>query len=369
MRHYLRVSAAPPSRSESDAGPRHNPTPLARLITTHHKTGTALMHDIFKTIARNFSRYGDFANIRDMEDHPDQFTAADKARAASAGIVLDYHLGKQLPDFLLTDLTSKAMHQASDGKWSSGELSGKVAEAGGKAIQGSEKAAGDADEETVAAARECTSLPSLFAPADKTNYRRLERLGIPYIRKRGSGGAYRMVHVVRDPVEVLISGFLYHRRRPIDEQWLFRPVKELSGKTYADHLSAVTPEQAMMAEIGMADDELRMLALAYRDVERDPNAINVQLEDFFHRFDETVLRVLRFLRFDEEDIPAMAEAAKEFDMRRWSKEELQANEHFTQSENRTPYIDAIRQQHFLNKTMSYMRYAIGYDERFPVIDR
>ena len=31
---------------------------LRRLIATHHKTGTALMHDIFKTIAGNFSGYG-----------------------------------------------------------------------------------------------------------------------------------------------------------------------------------------------------------------------------------------------------------------------------------------------------------------------
>ena len=61
-----------------------------------------------------------------------------------------------------------------------------------------------------------------------------------------------------------------------------------------------------MAEIGMADDELRMLALAHRDVERDPNALNVKLEDFFHHFDDTVRRVLRFLQFPEEHIPAMA---------------------------------------------------------------
>ena len=39
------------------------------------KTGTALMHDIFKTIASNFSGFGHFADIRDMEDHPDRFTA------------------------------------------------------------------------------------------------------------------------------------------------------------------------------------------------------------------------------------------------------------------------------------------------------
>ena len=35
-----------------------------------------------------------------------------------------------------------------------------------------------------------------------------------------------------------------------------------AGSSYAEHLRAASPEQAMFAEVGMADDELRMLALA-----------------------------------------------------------------------------------------------------------
>ena len=62
-----------------------------------------------------------------------------------------------------------------------------------------------------------------------------------------------------------------------------------------------------------------------------------------------------------------AEAAKTFDMKRWSAEELQVNEHFTQREDRTPYVAVIQQQGFLNKTMSYMRYAMGYDDVFPKV--
>jgi hypothetical protein len=34
-----------------------------------------------------------------------------------------------------------------------------------------------------------------------------------------SNSTLRRYSVVRNPVEVLISGFLYHRRRPTDEQW------------------------------------------------------------------------------------------------------------------------------------------------------
>ena len=38
---------------------------------------------------------------------------------------------------------------------------------------------------------------------------------------------------MRNPVEVLVSGFLYHRRGPPDEQWLWDPVKELGGAPYS----------------------------------------------------------------------------------------------------------------------------------------
>jgi len=267
---------------------------LRRVIATHHKTGTALMHDIFKTIAANFSYT--FVNIRDIEDHPWKLKdnlGADK-NATSCDIVLDYHLGKRLPKFMVGD----------------------------------------------DAAAQCQSLPGLYRP-------------------------YRMVHIVRNPVDVLVSGFLYHRRNPEDEQWLFEPVKELGGQSYADHLRSATPDAAMMAEVGMADDELRMLALAHRDVERDPDAINIQLESFFRDFDGAVRGMLRFLQFPEADIERMVAAASAHDMRRWSKEELKRNEHFTQSEDREPYKGVIIRPGFLNKTMAYMRYAMGYEDAFP----
>ena len=102
---------------------------LVRVVATHHKTGTALMHDVFSAIARGCSRddpktrgrnrtendtatetsvsaYGAFADVRDMEDHPDAFSARKKARgtnARRAGVVLDYHLGKAVPDFVVDD--------------------------------------------------------------------------------------------------------------------------------------------------------------------------------------------------------------------------------------------------------------------------
>ena len=112
------------------------------------------------------------------------------------------------------------------------------------------------------------------------------------------------------------------------------------------------------------DDELRMLALAYRDVERDPRAMNVQLENFFGDFDGTVRRVLRFLLFDEADILDGRGRRRRLTLK-CGATGMRDNEHFTQAEDREPYRRVIREEPFLNKTMSYMRYAMGYVDEWP----
>ena len=283
-----------------------------RVVATHHKTGTALMHDVFSAIARHLTnkKYGAFADVRAMEDHPDAFSARKKARgtnARRAGVVLDYHLGKAVPDFVVDD-----------------EI----------------------------ATRDAKSGPTRSFSPDA---------GLPFALTAGRADgrdAYRMVHVVRDPVEVLISGYLYHRRLPKDERWLFRPAPgDASGRSHAESLRSASPTQAMRAELRAADDELRMLVLAYRHVERDPDAINVKLESFFEDFDGAVAETLRFLRFDEEDIPGCVALARAFDTKRWSEEERSRNEHFTQREDRGAFRDAVFADPFLNKTTAYARYA------------
>ena len=358
------------SRSETvvDAqrpgAPAPSPPPnLRRVVATHHKTGTALMHDIFDAIARKYSKkYGPFVDVRAMEDHPEKVTDTVRRDAAKLeGVALDYHLGKALPEFLFDDdgrtiALEKGNHSSSPptdvsaadamNNTSPSPPSARSAATPRRAGSGSNHRDDDAGARSVSLPllRECASLPRLFSDAP---------------------GGYRLVHVVRDPADVLVSGFLYHRRLPADERWLFEPAAGLGGRSYADHLAGAGPVEAMAAELGIADDELRMLVLAHRDAARDPNAMNVRLEDFFHDFDATVLRVLRFLRFDEADAKEMVAIAREFDVGRWSDEELRGNEHFTKGENRKPYLDVLKAPGFLNATVAYMRYAMEYRDEWP----
>jgi hypothetical protein len=295
---------------------------VLRVVATHHKTGTALMHDIFSAIDRTSalkSKYGAFVDLRDMEDHPEAFSELrdeSAERLADAGVALDYHLGKAVPAFAFR------------------RMDGRRDDARKKKAQ--------------------------------TN------IGLPFalLENRVDGREhYRMVHVVRDPVEVLISGYLYHRRLPADERWLFDPAPgDALGRSHAEALRSASPTEAMRAELRAADDELRMLVLAYRHVERDPNAMNVKLESFFEDFDGAVASALRGLGFDEADVPGCVEIARAFDTKRWSEEERSRNEHFTQREDRGAFRDAVFADPFLNKTTAYARYALEYTDEWPEFD-
>ena len=270
-------------------------TAVKRVVATHHKTGTALMHDVFQTIAKNSSF--SFFDVRAAEDAPGAVTV-DEARLASAfaraDVLVDYHLGKPLPAYVSRDWQTRA----------------------------------------------CESVISL-----------LER----------EGRDYRLIHVVRDPADVLVSGAVYHARRVRDETWLDERRAELKGQSYAEFLKTSTPEEALLAEISFADDELRMLALSYAECAADARCLNVRFESLSTNFTTTLSRALTHLEFPPRDIAAMVKVARVHDMNTWSKDELVSNEHYTKAENRSAYYAAARSNPFLNDTLEHLRRALRYD--------
>jgi hypothetical protein len=62
-----------------------------------------------------------------------------------------------------------------------------------------------------------------------------------------AGKAVRMTHMIRDPREMVISGYLHHKRS--DEAWLQQPSQELGGKSYQQALNSVDQEEGLMLEI------------------------------------------------------------------------------------------------------------------------
>ena len=272
---------------------------FARFVATHHKTGTALMHDVFSTIANRSSPPYTFFDVRAFEDAElvvNEVTGKGLERAArrrfrEADIVLDYHFGKSLPAFIEQNETTRLLQSMI----------------------------------SVSNARE-----------------------------------YRIVHVVRDPLDVLVSGLAYHARSPNDERWLSRArVAELS---YAEFLKTASPKDAIAAEMSFSDDEIRMLALTYVQCERNRDTcLNLRLEAFERNFDRTLERALRFLRFPSQNITSMIQIASVHDVSKWSEDELRKNEHYTKRIDRRPYYEAAREDDDIWRTITALRRAMGYD--------
>jgi hypothetical protein len=58
---------------------------------------------------------------------------------------------------------------------------------------------------------------------------------------------FRGSHVIRDPRDVVVSGYFYHLWST--EEWLHVPRPEFGDKTYQEHLKALNLEEGMAAEI------------------------------------------------------------------------------------------------------------------------
>ena len=79
---------------------------LIRVVGTHHKTGTSLSADVFRTASREFAY--EFFDVRHAEDSPNASARASLESFRTADIVLDYHFGKTLPRYLTTDPTTRS---------------------------------------------------------------------------------------------------------------------------------------------------------------------------------------------------------------------------------------------------------------------
>ncbi len=168
---------------------------------------------------------------------------------------------------------------------------------------------------------------------------------------------FRGVHVVRDPRNLAVSGYAYHRRcreewcintnfdatPPIEyprvpysqerrsEDWKRRYLVDLAGRSYQEHLQRLAPEEGLLFEMrhyALWTTE-QMLAWNYSD----PRILEVKLEELSTQFDAVWLNIFTHLGFDDKQRDAALAIARRHDLSRMRSEERASIDHVSFSES------------------------------------
>lgn len=98
----------------------------------------------------------------------------------------------------------------------------------------------------------------------------------------------RLLHVVRDPRDVLLSGMRYHRRAGADEPFLHEARDDLDGRSYQEHLNALPDDAArLLFEMGEKHAETLTQMIDWTPA---PNTVEARYEDLIADRDGRVFR-------------------------------------------------------------------------------
>jgi hypothetical protein len=162
---------------------------------------------------------------------------------------------------------------------------------------------------------------------------------------------FRAIRVVRDPRDIWVSGYLYHRRcreewctntnfdssTPITyprvdysfqhypESWKGAYLARLGGKSYQDNLLERDREAGLAFELagytGRTLDAMRGWRLA------TPDLLQVQLEAVMSDFDDAFAAIFKHLGFGDAECAEALELARPHDIARMSDEAVAQNRH------------------------------------------
>lgn len=156
---------------------------------------------------------------------------------------------------------------------------------------------------------------------------------------------HKGVRIIRDPRDVWLSGYLYHRRcdeawcinknfdttRPIlmprvpysqqhrSEDWKEQYINSLNGKSYQENLNELDKESGLNFEMDRYCDWTITEMVSWKP---DIDTIDIMIEDFMEDFDGTLTKILLHCGFRESDIPKALEACAGEDIKRMSNEQL-----------------------------------------------
>jgi len=149
-----------------------------------------------------------------------------------------------------------------------------------------------------------SQLASLFSYASSGKYHRGKSRGLPLLiaSDRVSSGTpqlmstrtIRFVHLLRDPIEICVSGYQYHKKAT--ESWVKTPRVELGGKSWQSFFEQVSEADGIRTECVRGLTEIKEQAEIFLHFQTHPHALSVRLEDLDRNFSHQMRAIFNFFR-------------------------------------------------------------------------
>ncbi len=125
-------------------------------------------------------------------------------------------------------------------------------------------------------------------------------------------------HMIRDPRDVIISGYFYHLWTK--EPWAHIPRANVDNMTYQQYLNSLNREEGLLAEMKGTSYEViyEMSQWNYHN----PNFIEIKYEDIIANEKETFSKIFRHYGFNEEAIENSLKISEQFSFKNKAKRKL-----------------------------------------------
>ena len=129
--------------------------------------------------------------------------------------------------------------------------------------------------------------------------------------------SYKGSHIIRDPRDVIISGYFYHLWT--DEKWAHISKEEFGNKSYQEYLNSLKQEEGILAEIKRASKEIKeMVDWNYNN----SNFIEIKYEDLIYQEEIIFAKIFQHYGFNKEAIELSLKIADKHSFKNVAKRKI-----------------------------------------------
>ena len=110
--------------------------------------------------------------------------------------------------------------------------------------------------------------------------------------------SYKGVHLIRDPRDVIVSGYYYHKWTA--EEWANNPKEHWNGKSYKEKINSLEYEDALLFEMEHVGKDTinEMMKWNYNN----DNILEVKYEDLLIKHNEMFRNIFRHYNFNDDAV-------------------------------------------------------------------